>query len=457
MRGEGTPPPLDSTLPPSLKKVLIVSPHFPPLNAPDMQRVRMSLPYFRAQGWEPVVLALGDAWQHGVREPELLATVPPTVRIVRTRGVPLWLSRLVGVRNAGLRAWPFFLWRGTRLLAAEKFDLVYFSNTQFITFTLGRLWRNWFGVPYVIDIQDPWRTDYYERPGSRSPPGGWKYQLARAQAWALEGWTFREAAGAISVSPSYLEDLRARYRHFATVPAEVIGFGASRADLAYATASVDHAQKFHRDHGEVHLLYTGASGPVMPHSLTVLFDSVRLYRERWPERARRLRFHFIGTSYVASGEGKNSVVPVAADCGVADQVDEIPHRIGHLEALRWQEAADVLLLPGSSDLAYSPSKLYPYFLTGRPILGLVFQDSVMECLLDELDCAFMVRYRNDGPKEGAHRELHRFFDLALAGFPAGSLPARNTDHFSSHYLAEELTRRQCALFSRALPPQTAVI
>ena len=48
----------------AVKKVLIVSPHFPPLNAPDMQRVRMSLPYFAAEGWEPVVLALGvlGAW-----------------------------------------------------------------------------------------------------------------------------------------------------------------------------------------------------------------------------------------------------------------------------------------------------------------------------------------------------------------------------------------------------------
>jgi hypothetical protein len=309
----------------------------------------------------------------------------------------------------------------------------------------------------VIDLQDPWRTDYYERPGSRPPPGGWKYQLARAQAWALEGWTYARAAGAISVSPSYLADLRGRYRHFATLPADVIGFGASRADLAAATANPNHAQRFSRAHGEIHLLYTGASGPVMPHSLKVLFDSLRLYRERWPERARRLRFHFIGTSYVAPGEGKDSVVPVAADCGVADQVDEISHRIGHLEALRWQQAADVLLLPGSSDLAYSPSKLYPYFLTGRPILGLVFEGSVMERLLDELDCAFMVRYRNDGPKARAHAELQRFFDLALDGFPPGSLPARNTAHFNAHYLAEELTRRQCALFSRALGRQPDVI
>jgi hypothetical protein len=440
-----------------LKKVLIISPHFPPINAPDMQRVRMSLPYYRALGWEPVVLAVDAAWQTGVHEPELMATLPPEVRIIRTRALPNWLSRVFGIGNIGLRALPFLLWRGTRLLTAEKFDLVFFSNTQFVTFTLGRLWRRWTGVPYVIDIQDPWRTDYYERPGSRRPPGGWKYQLARLQAWGLEGWTYSDASAVMSVSPSYLADLRSRYRHFSSIPAEVIGFGASRADLSAAVANPTPSQSFDHSNGQIHLLYTGASGPVMPHSLKVLFTSLRLYRERWPERAARLRFHFIGTSYVAAGQGKPSVLPVAAECGIADQVDEVPHRIGHLEALRWQQMADVLLLPGSSDLAYSPSKLYPYFLTGRPILGLVFRDSVMERLLDELACAYMVRYHDHEPKEGAHAELHTFFDLALAGFPLGSLPARNLPHFNRNYLAEELTGRQCALFERALAHRSITV
>ena len=38
---------------------------------------------------------------------------------------------------------------------------------QFVTFPLGRIWPAWFGTPYVFDSQDPWRTDYRERPGSR--------------------------------------------------------------------------------------------------------------------------------------------------------------------------------------------------------------------------------------------------------------------------------------------------
>jgi len=438
-----------------MKRALIVSPHWPPLNAPDMQRVRMSLPYYRSHGWEPIILCVGDAWQDGIREPELDQTIPPDIRVIRVPALSLSWTRFLGLHNVGLRCWLHFFWAGCRLLRREKIDLVFFSNTQFVTFTLGRIWRALFEIPYVFDVQDPWRTDYYERKGSRRPPGGWKYQLARCMAWLLEGWSFRRVSAIMSVSPHYLNDLRARYPHLAPVPTAVIGFGASRDDLVKANALEAPVERYHREDGEIHLLYTGASGPVMPHSLTVLFDGLKLYHRRSPQRARRLQFHFLGTSYVAPGQGKNSVIPVAESCGVGSQVHEIPHRLGHLECLRLQTEADILLLPGSSDFAYSPSKIYPYYLTGRPILGAVFKGSVMEKLLDDLACAYVVRFDLDGSKEAAYDALCRFFDLAIEGFPPGSFPPRNDAYFNHHFHAETLTALQCELFEQALSPLIA--
>ncbi len=420
-----------------------------------MQRIRMSLPHYRANGWEPVILTIEDKFQDGVREPALMTTLPCELRVIRVPAIPLRLARWCGMGNTGLRMLPYLLWFGTRLFQVEKFDLIFFSNTQFITFPLGRLWRAWFDVPYVIDLQDPWRTDYYQRSGSRRPPGGWKYQFARFQAWLLEGWTYRQASGFMSVSPGYLSELTTRYSWFSKIPSEVIRFGASRQDLEHAARLPLDPPLFQRRKDELHLLYTGASGPVMPHSLSVLFEGVRKYRVQNPEFGNRLRFHFVGTSYVAPGTGIMSVLPVAETCGVADLVEEIPHRIGHLEALAWQLQADVLLLPGSSDLAYSPSKLYPYFLTGRPILGIVFRGSVMEHLLDELGCAQLVRFSENAPKDEAHERLAVILDLAFAGFPAGSRASRNEKLFRETYLVEELTHRQCELFDRVVAPTRA--
>lgn len=434
----------------ALKRVLIVSPHFPPVNAPDMQRVRMSLPHYRSCGWEPVVLAVGEQWQRGVREPDLLATVPPEVRVVRTGAVPPGLARWLGVGNLGLLAWPFLFLAGWRLLRREPFDLVFLSNTQFMTFTLGRLWQARFGVPYVIDIQDPWRTDYYERAGSRRPPGGWKYRFARMTAWLFEGWSYARASGFVSVSADYFSELSRRYTWFSTKPCSVIRFGASAADFEKARKLPPSALGGPRGDASVHFLYTGASGPVMPHALSVLFHALRDYRAREPGKAKRLKFYFVGTSYVEAGRGRPSVIPLAAEFGVADQVEEIPHRIGFLQALRLQLDADVLLLPGSSDPAYSPSKLYQYYLAGPPMLGLVFRGSVMELLLKELNCSYLVSFGDTDDKGDASKAIQGFFDTALSGFPPAGLPTRNDAHFNSDYMSDRLTAKQCALFEEAV-------
>ena len=434
---------------PKSRRLLIVSPHFPPLNAPDHQRVRMSLPYYAASGWEPVILCIARDRQCGVMEEELSGTLPPGVRIVGVRAFSNRWTRWFGIGNAGLRCWVPMLFAGLRLLRDEKIDLVFFSTTQFFTFTLGRIWRRLRGVPYVFDMQDPWRTDYYERAGSRPPPGGWKYRLARFVAWALEGWSFRKVSGVISVSSGYIADLRARYPHLAKVPAATIRFGASTDDLVTARRLTATACSLARSGGEVHLVYTGAAGPVTPHALTVLFAGVSLFRERRPEDASRLRFHFLGTSYVAPGQGRPAVLPLAEQFGLADLVTELPHRIGHLECLRLQEQADVLLLPGSSDSAYSPSKTYTYFLTGRPILGLVFEGSVLEHLLGELGGAYLVRFSEHGPKEHAHAAIARFLEAAARGRAAELAAPRDEERFAREFLAPSLTARQAEIFSLA--------
>ena len=160
-----------------MPRLLIVSPHFPPVNTPDMQRIRMSLPHFVDAGWEVVILTVDDREPLAPVEPDLLATIPRAVRVLRAGAFSRSWSRFVGVNNLGLRTLPFLYLAGRDLLSRQAFDLIYFSTTQFIVCTLGRLWRAEFGAPYVIDLQDPWLSDYYQQPGAPPPPGGWKYRV----------------------------------------------------------------------------------------------------------------------------------------------------------------------------------------------------------------------------------------------------------------------------------------
>ena len=421
-----------------MRKVLIVSPHFPPINAPDMQRVRMSLPHYDASSWRPVVLTVDPGRLDGPREDELLATLPAGLAVHRCGVLPRWL----GFGTLGLRAW-FHLWRaGSALLHRDHFDLVFFSNTQFVTFTLGRWWRFRFGVPYVLDVQDPWRTDYYQRPGAPRPPGGWKYQFARLLAWLLEGWSFRRAAGVMSVSEEYLAQLRRRYAWFGAKPVAVIRFGASPRDLEVARTLPPGLPPVP---GVVRIVYAGIAGGPMRGALTTLLQGLQKLRASRPETAARLRFHFVGTTYARPDSARPFVAPLATAHGCGDLVCEQPARIGYLPALRMLADADFILVLGSDDLAYSPSKIHPGFLTGRPLLALVHPRSRLETILREFGGAILAPAGGAG---AADRMAEILAALATGG--ATALAPRQEEYFRAHYLAETLTRRQCALFDAAL-------
>ena len=357
-------------------RLLIVSPHFPPSNTPDMQRVRMSLPHFVAAGWEVTVLAVDDPQPGVPLEPELLETVPAVVRVVRTR----CLRRRAGVGNIALRALPF-LWReGTRLVRDWRPDLVYFSTTQFAVMPLGRVWLNRFKVPYVIDLQDPWLNDYYEQPGAPRPPGGWKYRVARLNARLLEGWTLRRCAHVISVSQGYLDSLARRYAWFTPERGSVLTFGAPEADMELARRKVGVSPPLLPAPGRrLRVAYAGRLGMDMKPALEVLFGGLAQARKEGLE----IEVFFFGTSYAAAGTGESTTGALAAAAGVADLVHESSARIPYLDSLRLLLETDIALLLGSEDAAYSPSKLYPTLLAGRPTLAIAPAGGVLEKLLGE--------------------------------------------------------------------------
>src|SRR5260370_16910184 len=136
-----------------------------------MHRVRLSLPHFRTFGWEPTVLSVDPRFVEGVTEDLLLETVPDDIHVARVPALSTNWTRKLGLGNLALRALPYLYAEGARILQRGKIDLVYFSTTAFPAPVLGRLWKQGFGTPFIVDIQDLWRTDYYrDHPASARPP-----------------------------------------------------------------------------------------------------------------------------------------------------------------------------------------------------------------------------------------------------------------------------------------------
>lgn len=436
-----------------MKRLLIVTPRWVPHAAPDLQRVRLSLPHYRSYGWDPVILCIDPQHVEGTTEPELVTTVPHDIPVYTCPAFPQAWTRPLGLGSLGLRAFPLLLEAGLNVIAREKIDLVFVSTTEFLATSAARRWSEITGVPYVVDLQDPWRTTYYEQPGAPRPPGGWKYQFARGIAWSLEEWSFSQARGFISVSPRYLEELGSRYRWFAQRPSTVIPFGSSTSDFDAAAQVYQNRPTVKKEHpGEIHLVYTGAIGPALPHGITAFFSACQQHLENHPQQRARLRIHFVGTHYRSSGPGSPELLDLARRFGLENLVTEIPHRVGYLESLQWQREADALLLVGSQDPAYSPSKLFTYLRAEKPILAFVIRDSHLETLLEETGGAHLVRFGHSRSVADVTTEVAHFFTRLLAKEDTRPGTALDRALLDTRYGQLSLCAQQCALFDRSLSP-----
>lgn len=411
-----------------------------------MQRVRMSLPYFIQAGWEVTVLAADDREPQAPLEPALLQTIPAAVRVIRVRCFSRRWTRFLGLNNLAWRMLPFLAAHGTRVIRGWRPSVVYFSTTQFTTLPLGRYWKWRFGVPYVIDLQDPWVNDYYRQPGAPPPPGGWKYKFASACAHLLEGWTLRRCAHVISVSNSYLQDLSRRYPWWTADRGSLLPFGAPDADFALVRSRQSGGPSLLPAGGRsLRIAYAGRLGADMLPALAVLFSAIA----RWKDAPRPVEVHFFGTSYAGADRAESTTAECARRLGITHLVHERPARIGYLDSLRLLADTDVALLLGSEDVAYSPSKIYPTLLADRPTLAIAPAGSVLASVVGELGGAALVPFRLGAESDSVAIE-------AVAGLLGTCLatgrmpsPPRDQQRLDNEHSAAAVARRQLEIFNRA--------
>lgn len=428
-----------------MKNVLIVSPHFPPVNLPDMHRVRVSLPYFREFDWNATVLAVAPKYVEGSKEPRFAESLPPSAAVTRTRALPARWTRKAGLGNLGVRAFPFLYSAGSRMVARGSFDLVYFSTTVFTAFPLGRLWKQRFGVPFVVDMQDPWVNDYYDRhPQVQRPP---KYGVASRVHRILEPWSMAAADGVIAVSGAYIEELARRYPCVGRKPSMVLPFGAAPRDFDALGPHPRPNRFFDPSDGKIHAVYMGRGGQDMWTALRLVFSALIIGLHESPGLFGRLRLHFIGTDYAPTERARKTIEPLAHLLSVAEHVQEHPQRVPYFEALSVLRDAHMLLLPGSDCPQYTPSKLYPYILARRPLLAVLNERSGACEVLRSTNAGAFVTFGGEEDRAG---ELFRTWREMLGHLTLA--PQTDWQAFEQ-FTAREMTRRQCEFFDRVVALQ----
>jgi hypothetical protein len=349
--------------------VALVSGHFPPSNLVGAQRARLWSRYLPEFGWEPIVVT-GDPAQYEERpDPDLARLVAPGLRVIHAATMPTRPVRLVG--DIGIRAF-WGCYRALAALAAKReIDFVLVTIPSNFLAPVGRLIHRRYGVPYGIDYQDPWlnRTTDADRPFSRA------WGSHHLGAW-LEPWSVREAALITGMAPGYVAGMLER--NPAVAEKAVLAYmpmGSAAEDFAPVRSL--HRAPFLFDPGDgcFHMIYAGALLPAGFVVLDAFLAGLGKLREIAPEVAARLSVHFVGTGTSPDDPQGHQVLPRARLAGVEEMIREHPHRIGYVDTLNHLMQSDGVLVLGSTEPHYTPSKVFQAMLSRRPVFAMLHEKS----------------------------------------------------------------------------------
>ena len=371
-----------------MRRVLMISPHFPPDTSAGAHRVRLLAPHLASFGWEPTVLTVEPAAYEGRLDPDLSRLVPGTLRVVRSPAWPARLTRPCGIGDLGLRAMTGLRRAAGDLLTREQFDALFITIYPSYPALLGPGLKRRHRLPFVLDYQDPWVGAWGREvgPGRHGHPDI-RSRLSRALAQWMEPPVVRSADALTAVSARTYEEVLARVPDARPHVCEAIPLGFDERDVQLLRCEPRANPYFDDGDGCLHVSYVGTVLPKGIEVLRAVLAGVAALRHRAPHVYERVRLHFFGTSNQRDPAAPPRVLPIAQELGVAHVVSEIAPRIDYLDALNVQLKSHALLLMGSSEPHYTPSKAFPALLSGRPLIALYHRASTVVDLLARHPCA----------------------------------------------------------------------
>lgn len=414
-----------------LRNVVIVAPHFAPSNLASVHRARLLSQHLAEFGWNPIIVT--THWRHyeEALDWDLASLVAPDLEIIRTGALPARPLRIIG--DIGIRALPWHLAALDKLRRQGRMDFLLITVPSFFSAVLGELlWRR-APLPFGIDYIDPWVHAWPEA------------KVRYSKAWAsfrlgarLEPYSVRHARLITAVAPGYYEGVLQRNPHLekAAVTA-AMPYGFSSADFAAPSVAAKMPSMFDPSDGLLHLVYAGALLPKAHDVLDRLLAGLSLLTQKRSTLASRLRLHFIGTGRSPMDTQGFNVLPMAARHGVTDLVAEHPHRMGYLDVLSHLTKAHGVLIVGSTEPHYTPSKVFQSVQSRRPILALLHEASTAVEVVRRSRAGIVVTL-NEARLPEAAEAAEALADLATFDYRADQVEWQSFEAFSARESARRL-------------------
>jgi hypothetical protein len=307
------------------------------------------------------------------------------LEIVRTPALPARPLRLVG--DIGVRGLPWHFAALRRLLSRRQFDFLHITVPSFYSAALGELVFRSQPIAFGIDYQDPWVHQW---------PGAQKWFT---KAWAsfklgeiFEPWTIRHASLITGMTESYYSGALERNPHLSHCAVlAAMPLGNSIRDFESVTSRSRPSYLFDSRDGAFHMIYAGAMLPKAAVVLDCLLAALTHMKQTNPRIFSRLRFHFVGTGKTATDPNGYNILPRAIRFGVDSIITEHPHRIPYVDVLTHLTLASAILILGSTEPHYSPSKVYQSVQAKRPIFALLHEASTAVGVLEDSNAGSVVR------------------------------------------------------------------
>jgi hypothetical protein len=350
-----------------MRKVLIISPHYAPSNLAAVHRSRLFAQHLPSFGWEPIILTVHENYYEEELDWNLYKLLPEGQRIEKVKAFKITKPRLVG--DIGLRSYFQLRKRALTLVRNENIDFVYIPIPSFYASLIGPYLHRKTGVKYGLDYIDPW---VHRFPGSNKffSRHWWSSQIAKL----LEPIAVKKASLITGVAEGYYKGVIKRNpKLYATCLFGAMPYGGDEADHKAVEKMNLQPYLFEKEIGKVKLMYAGAMLPKAYAPLEAIFKSISSNRTIF----KNVEFHFIGT-------GKNSkekkseynIKPYAQKYQLWNTiVYEHPQRIPYLDVLAHLNSSDGILILGSTEPHYTPSKTYQSVLSGKPIFAVLHEHS----------------------------------------------------------------------------------
>lgn len=373
-----------------MKTVVIVAPHFLPSFLAAVHRARLLSYHLPEFGWKPIILTTDPVHYECQLDNELLDLLPEDLEIIKVGAFPIKPIRIVG--DVGLRSLPWY-YRAVRRLASERqIEFLYITIPSNMAALLGpRVERN-LGIPYGIDYIDPWIP---ETPtGAKLLSKAW---VAESLAHVLEPIAVRRARLITGINDAYFASVLSRNPKLnqqavtASMP-----YGGSDRDFEALKKKPRKTFLFDPDDGKLHMIYAGALLPKATEVLDRLLAALALLRDRNPQLAERLQVHFVGTGIFEGDSTRgHGVQPRLKRYGLEGMVSELPSRIKYLDVLNHLQQSSAILVVGSTEIHYSPSKIYQAAMARRPVFALLHEQSTAVQALRDSQAGEVFTFNHD--------------------------------------------------------------